>query len=153
MVIGKNFTLSINGGAIGVGFQVGQVFTTMDFARKFGPIEHGVQQLETLPRRERNWLAGYLEIKEQARGVSSPKLMRKWPVSFWRHLEVSAASFYEPGRRFPRMKGKRLVARRMLDMLRYLSGHFETDIAAIIVAYAREKNPTPADWRRIWTGE
>lgn len=161
-VLGKDCTLSINGRAIIGGFQASQVITLNDFEQEFGTVNRGVQQLETLPRRERNWLAGYLEIKEKLSSTSfSHRQWKKmneshgdrvYPATMWRRLEHAAVTFFgwrcEGKIRHPKRIGERMAAK-----LATLSGESFWNVTETLFSFQVGHHPTPSEWHRIWTGE
>lgn len=161
-VLGKNRTLSINGVAIPGGFRAEKIVSATGFEVKFGLQERGIQQLETLPRRERNWLAGYLEIKNtmasfrptrrQWKKLNDPRRSGGYPVSMWRRLEHASVTFFG-GRCAGKVRHIKRLAESMVWVLADLSGDSFWDITENMNSYQIAYHCTPSGWNTIWTGE
>lgn len=155
MIRGAQCTLAIQGHAI---VQAG---TVKNFEWNDSNTPSAPQPIEAMPRRERHWLAGYLEIKdwESKFEPTFRQAIKRCDISWtgtssiaWWRMGPAASSFF--GRPCQgRLRHSQRIGEEMCWRLSKLSGDPGYVVEEIISTYAIINHPTPAQWRRIWTGE
>jgi hypothetical protein len=161
-ITGKGCAVSIDGVRVIGSFKLEEPWVPETFTQERVQLGRGIQQLETLPTRERNWLVGYLEIKDSLEGVHSTK--RQWkklnedrgdkvyPPSMWRRLSHAAVTFFG-GSCENKLRHPRRIGEKMVTKLADLSGDSFWSVTEYLFSFQVCLNPTIASWHRIWTGE